>query len=215
MTSALRVERMAGCGAQNDFEACARIHREAIPDGFLATLGGRFLALLYRTLAGSRRSFLFVARRDGEILGFICGSEDTGAVYREFAWKAGLGVVPLLLPGLLSPTRILRVIETILYPARQHYGELPDAEILNFCVSTRSQGAGVGRRLFATLVDEFRARGVTRIRIVTGVTQKTAQTFYERAGAKLAGETAVHRDSPELVYVFNVGAPESAPAAQA
>lgn len=215
MNSSIRIERLADSGAAADFEACARIHREEISKGFLSTLGGRFLALLYRTLAGSRRSFLLVARTGDGIVGLICGSEDTGAVYKEFAWKAGLGVIPLLLPRLLSPRRIVSVLETLLYPHRQRRSDLPEPEILNFCVSARGQGSGVGRLLFAALVDEFRVRGVSRIRIVTGVNQKTAQRFYERAGARLAGEISVHKGSPELVYIFDISPSVSAGAAPA
>ena len=204
MSATVAVERLGAATADGDFQACARIHREEISGGFLSSLGGEFLTLLYRTLAVSRHSFLFVARREGQILGLICGSDDTSAVYREFALRGGLRTLALLAPRLLSPRRIARALETVLYPSRQRGRDLPHAEILNFCVSATSQGTGVGRALFGALAEEFRSRGIGQIKIVTGVDQASAQAFYSRAGATLVGNVAVHHDSPELVYVYDV-----------
>ena len=55
------------------FADVARIHQATITGGFLSTLGPKFLVKLYETLASSENSFLIVAHRDGQVLGFIGG----------------------------------------------------------------------------------------------------------------------------------------------
>lgn len=187
------------------FADVARIHEATITGGFLSTLGPKFLIKLYETLAGSEHSFLIVAHRDGRMLGFICGSGSTSRVYKDFMKRAGLSSLPILLPKLLSFARIKRIIETLLYPKKQG-DDLPESEILNFCVDESVQRSGVGKILFFALVDEFRKRGVTEIRIVTGETQTKAQGFYEKLGATKAKTIQVHEGVGSLVYRYAIPA---------
>src|SRR4029077_13667466 len=121
------------------------------------------------------------------IIGFICGSLNTGKVYRDFLRRAGPRALLRLLPRLFSVRRFIRALETLLYPNQAATQQLPQSEVLNFCVSSSAQGGGVGRALFGALVTEFRCRDVAAIRIVTGGHQRSAQGFYEAAGARRAG----------------------------
>lgn len=187
-----------------DFEAIAKIHEEEIEEGLLSTLGTRFLVMLYQTLADSPHSFLFVARDEEEIRGFVCGSTNTGRVYIDFMKRSGLGAFLILAPKLFSPKRLFRIVETILYPGKKSERELPDSEILNFCVSRRSQRQGVGKLLFKRMSEEFLRRNIRTIKIVTGKSQTKAQSFYESLGAEFATGTQVHRGTESLVYTFEI-----------
>jgi ribosomal protein S18 acetylase RimI-like enzyme len=183
---------------------CAEIHQNEIHEGFLSTLGRDFLVVLYGTLAGSEHAFVFAAVDGERVFGFIVGAMDTGAVYKEFMRRAGLKAVYLLAPKLFSFRRIKRIFETVLYPRRKKEDDLPEPEILNFCVRSDLQGQGVGSALFKELRSEFSRRGVEQIRIVTGETQRSAQTFYEKRGARLAANIEVHKDTVSRVYVFDI-----------
>lgn len=186
------------------FNQMADIHREAISEGFLSTLGQGFLVTLYQGLSDSPNSFVFATLDEGRMLGFIVGAMDTGSVYKEFMRRAGVKAFVKLLPKLVSVARVKRVFETLLYPKSKKGDQLPEPEILNFCVRKEAQGKGVGSVLFRELCDEFRRRGVPAIRIVTGESQKSAQSFYEKHGAQLASQIEVHKDTKSRVYVFAI-----------
>ena len=183
----------------------AKLHIEAIHEGFLSSLGEPFLVPLYEGLATSRSSFLITASDGDDLAGFICGATDTRRAYLDFATSRGAPRAALrLIPRLLSLSTVRRVAETLLYPTKRTEVELPRAEILNFCVSADRRGQGVGRRLFRALVDEFSRRGVPDIRIVTGAEQRSAQAFYDRVGADRITELEVHEGTTSIVYTYPV-----------
>lgn len=187
--------------------AVARMHRTGVREGFLSSLGEPVLRLLYRHLAESRHCAIFVAESpDGEPVGYICGSRDTAALYREFLrsrWRLAIRVV---VPRLLSPARIRRALETWRYPATAEAG-LPTAEIINFVVEPGWQGRGVADRLLARLMQWFAEQGETAVKAVSGEQLQRAHRFYEKSGARLHGRTSLHRGVGSRVYVYTVAAP--------
>ncbi len=200
----MEVRRLFGEEESLVFESIAGLHKEVISEGFLSTLGDSFLVTLYKTLASSSVAFILVAEDGKEVVGFIAGSLATGKVYKDFMRRAGLKSLFVMLPKLLSPARVKRILETLLYPKKQRDSELPDPEILNFCVKGDRQGAGVGGMLFRALCEEMKSRQVEKIRIVTGGNQVSAQAFYEAKGAVLAKEIEVHSGDKSLVYLYDI-----------
>ena len=200
-----RYARLKPTSPQPWFEQIARIHQQEIVEGFLSKLGSSFLTNLYRHLSGSKSAFLYAAIRGNEVIGFICGSLNTSKVYKEFVLSpAGAIAAVRLAPKLVSLSRVKRVLETLLYPAKQDVIELPKAEILNFCVDSRVQRSGVGRELFIRLQEEFARQGVDRIKIVTGANQVSAQRFYERHQAKQVTATEIHAGTQSLIYEYEI-----------
>lgn len=185
------------------FQQMAHMHQQEIRDGFLTSLGERFLTRLYRSLAEEANVFTIAAVAGHQMIGFLCASESTSAVYRRILARHAWRLAPQLIHRIVSPTTMRRVAETVLYPSRTDRMKLPAPEILNFCVDSRYQRCGVGRRLFFALHDEFRQRGIPSIRIVTGAAQVSAQRFYESIGAQRVGDISVHRDVPSIVYVYD------------
>lgn len=209
MTSRLCIQQVQGKALPKVFEQIARIHQEEISTGFLSTLGSRFLTMLYRALAESRHSLLFAAIRNGTVVGFICGSLNTKMFCRQFLRRRGIPAAIVLVPKLFKWSRIKRVLETLLYPRRSEAkrpieASLPSSEVLNFCVSKRFQGQGIGRRLFEAMCAELARHGVERIKIVTGAGQEKARRFYEKAHATFRAHVQVHRGKPSVVYLFDI-----------
>lgn len=185
----------------------ADLHAEVIVDGFLSSLGRPFLEPMYSGLARARCSFVITAHEGSELVGFVCAATDTRRAYLQFArTRSGLRAVRHLVPRLASIKTVRRVVETLLYPAKSISVNLPRAEILNFCVSPRRQGRGVGQQLFAALEIEFARRGVAEIRIVTGGEQRSAHRFYDRVGASRATELQVHQGTTSIVYTYPIAA---------
>lgn len=198
------LEQLHGGSSDDDFRQLARLHREEIRDGFLSSLGEGFLSRLYQSLSMDANVYTVIARRNGEIIGYLCAAATIAGVYRQFLLRNAWRVAPLLLPRLCSIATLRRVAETLLYPARTSRSDLPGPEILNFCVSSRAQRCGVGRRLFQALCDEFTRRKVRQVRIVTGQAQISAQRFYESLGAVKVSEVEVHKTVRSVVYVYDL-----------
>lgn len=186
------------------YRQLAVIHCEQIAGGFLTKLGPEFLNRLYRAVVASPEAVVIVARRDDVVAGFIAGSTSTRSVYRTFLRKQAWRSLPQLVPVLLRPTNFHRLWETWRYPTKPTRTNLPAAEILNFCIAAPFQRHGIGKRLFAELVQEFKQRRVPAFKIVTGGNQSSAHAFYESVGAHLVDRIEVHRGARSLVYWYSV-----------
>ncbi|HMK63725.1 MAG TPA: hypothetical protein VK386_08915, partial [Acidimicrobiales bacterium] len=59
---------------QADASAIAALHANSITEGFLSSLGERFLRRLYRRMMASRQSVVLVAQGPEAVVGFVAGS---------------------------------------------------------------------------------------------------------------------------------------------
>ncbi len=91
-------------GAAPDASAVASLHARLIAEGFLSSLGARFLTRLYRRITRSEGSFLIVAEADGSPIGFIAGSVAVGGLYRDFLWRDGVAA------ALSAPLRLVTAV---------------------------------------------------------------------------------------------------------
>jgi len=55
----------------------AKIHKKCLDKSFLATLGEKFLRLLYKTLIKCENSILIVAEDNGKVIGFVSDITNT------------------------------------------------------------------------------------------------------------------------------------------
>jgi ribosomal protein S18 acetylase RimI-like enzyme len=182
-------------GDTTDAPAAAALHARLISEGFLSSLGPRFLGLLYRRVVRSEGSFVLVAEVDSVTIGFIAGSIAVGRLYRDFVVRDGLRA------GLSAPGRLLRawprVLETLRHPAGD--GAPVGAELLAVAVDPAWRGRHVGGRLVEGFLDELEQRGVTRAHVVVGATNEGAVAMYGRAGFRAARTFEMHKGTPSLV----------------
>jgi hypothetical protein len=97
---------------QADYQRVAQLHAANIDQGFLSTLGPRFLRLLYQAIDECPGACLLLAREGGQVVGFVAGTLNMGPVYRRLLrhWLA-LGLS--LAPSLLIPRRLWRILEIL------------------------------------------------------------------------------------------------------
>jgi ribosomal protein S18 acetylase RimI-like enzyme len=208
MTAELDVT-LAGRRQPPEFWAqIARLHQQEIQDGFLTSLGEPFLRRLYAAVCASPAVLLAVAqsRSDGALRGFLCATTDSRRALRRCLWPAGPALAFALLPRALSALPRLRETARHARGGGPASASLPRAEILNFCVQRGCQGQGMGRRLFQLAMGELAARGVSRVKIVTGASQMSAQRFYTAAGARHWGEYRLHAASGSHIYIYETSA---------
>lgn len=185
-------------GRVDDATAAAAIHAERISEGFLVTLGQRFLARLYRRIVRSPAAVLLVAELNGKIVGFVAATTSTRRLYKEFlrrdAIPAGFAAAPAIIraPG--------RVWETLRYGTSAD--DLPPAEILAIAVAADATGQGTGRALLGAALAELAAQGVATARVVTAAGNEAAISMYAHAGFAHHSRTEVHPGVVQEVLVW-------------
>ena len=191
----------------SDFlENVIRIHRIEISQGFLSSLGDKALALLFSHASESRFGRLLVAKNasSGQIVGFLLGTVDTGAFYKDFLCKKFLKAVFVLAPKMLSFKKIRKVFETLFYPTKEELKILPKPELLDIAVLKEYQGTGVAQLLFQEFAKNLYTIGIDRFKITTGEGLVVAQRFYEKLGAEKVGEIEVHKGQKTFVYIYRI-----------
>lgn len=203
-TSSYTIDVISPDADHEVFRQVAKLHRDEIEGGFLSSLGEKFLTKLYQAISKNPQVVIIAAREGKETLGYLCCAASTAGVYRDFLIKHAWRVAPAIAWKLLSVSKLKRVAETLLYPAKTDDAGLPEPEILNFCVNSNQQRRGIGRNLFSAMCEEFHKRGIRDIRIVTGESQLSAQQFYESLGATKVQEIELHAGAKSIVYTYEI-----------
>ena len=186
------------------YQQVAALHAAGIHQGFLATLGIPFLALMYRAIDEAPESVLLVEEYNERVIGFASGGIGMGAIYRRML-RHPFRLGAALLPSVVRPTRLLRIIEILRYSrSTGNEQSLPAAELLSIVVDPTWRGKDVANKLYNQLVEAFRERGVEEFRITVGASLAAAHRFYQRMGAVVVGQTQVHHGEPSSVYVYRI-----------
>lgn len=187
----------------NPIEAgfAARLHAEALPHGFFASLGERYLRAYYLSFLSSPHSCALMADLDGVPLGFVVGLLDPEA-HRSFtirrhgarlALQGGraLALHPRLGVDFLS-TRLGRYTKGIVRTLRPRFSR-PSGDqhprvtgrlgvLSHIAVVPDARGEGVGEALVAAFVQRARGAGVRRLQLLTLADGHGATSFYDRLG---------------------------------
>lgn len=157
-----------------DAERVAELHEAAMGRSLWAQLGRDFLAALYRAMVDSPLFLGFVYVEDGEVKGFIAGSQDTEAMYSDLLRRRGQFLLPPAIVGVLRRPGILRyLVETARYSSVSGAGE-GKAESLFCSFVPVLRGKRVSGHINKVLFDELRARGHSSVKISTEVDNEGA-----------------------------------------
>jgi GNAT superfamily N-acetyltransferase len=182
-----------------------------INQGFLSSLGEKALGLIFQHVAESRWGIAVFAVDDitQQVVGYVLGTLNSGKLYRDFILKKLPVALFFFLPRMLSIKRMVKALETILYPRQNNSKNLPQAELLDLAVLAEYHGKGVAQGLFRRFETECCKLGVDSFRIPTGELLKRAHRFYEKMGAKKAGAFELHRGELTVVYVYHISQPNA------
>ncbi len=187
-------------GRPDDARAVAALHASQISEGFLSSLGPGFLTRLYRRIVASPDAFLLVAASaDGSVTGFIAGTTDTRALYRQFLLRDGARAA--LSAGSRLVGGVRRAVETLRYAGATASG-LPAAELLATAVAPTARGRGVGRSLVEAFLAELGARDVAAAKVTVAADNDPARRLYGQAGFRWAADLEVHRGRRSEVMVW-------------
>lgn len=182
------------------YRRVAALHIANIDQGFLSSLGVGFLSLLYQAIDEGEDSILLTVESDDQVVGFAAGSMGMGPVYRRMLRRAPRLALTLL-PSLLSPRRVWRIIEILRY-SRGNDADLllPRAELLSIALDPSCRGRNMAEMLYQRLAEFFGSQGVSEFKIVVGAALGPAHRFYRRMGAVPIAETEVHQGERSTIY---------------
>jgi ribosomal protein S18 acetylase RimI-like enzyme len=186
-------------GTAADAPAAARLHAGQIGEGFLSSLGPRFLTLLYKRIVAWPRAFLLLAEDDGTVVGQAAATEDVGGLYKQFVIRDGL------MGGVIAAPQLLRrwrsTLETLRYGSAE--GDLPAAELLAVAVDVAWQGRGIGKALVLAANEELARRGVDNARVVCAASNAAALGLYRSSGFRPLATIEVHADTRSQVLTWS------------
>ena len=192
--------------SEDDISGAVKIHRREISQGFLSSLGYNPLHMFFSFIRVSRYGILHVAKTtvNYETVGFALGTLNTAAFYKEFLIKRSIKAFIHLAPKLISFEKMRKIVETLVYPSKNQFLEMPKAELLDIAIFSEHQGSGLAQLLFQAFTDTLRDRRIDEFKITTGERLTRAQRFYERLGAEKAGEVEVHKGQKTFVYIYKI-----------
>jgi ribosomal protein S18 acetylase RimI-like enzyme len=182
-----------------DSRAIARVHREVISWGLLAHLGEGAVTAFYRGITQSTVAFCFVAEEQGQLIGFAAGVCDWSRLRRQLT-RAMWWSLLCAIPSLLRSGKWRRLFETGGYTQSRHEGV--NAEFLSLGVHPCAQGRlWTGAALARAVLDEFRRRGVQRIRGVVWERNERALKFFEAMGFRFVSDVEIHPGETSRTFV--------------
>ncbi len=184
------------------YQQVALLHANNINQGFLSSLGVDFLVLLYQAIDEDQFSSLIFAVENEQVVGFVTGTLGMKSVYRQL-FRYWPRLLPALIPSLVRPRRIWRIIEILRYSRgnKQNNLNLPSAELLSIVIDPAFRGHHYSGSLYQQLKDFFVHHGENEFKIIVGGTLAPAHRFYRKMGAIPVAEIEVHRGVRSTVYL--------------
>lgn len=193
----------------------ADLHVRAINEGFLASLGPRFLRRLYARIVKSPHGFLLVACDPGPgvVIGFVAGATSVRRLYGDFLLRDGL------VAGLTSAPRLVRsvprVLETLRYGAKDdarqskeqdELGDGSETELLSLAVAATARRRGAGARLVRSFHAAAAEAGSSTARVVVAGTNQAAIRVYLESGFVEAERFELHAGIESLLLRADLSA---------
>lgn len=180
---------------RDDLPFCAQLHLDALPHGFFARLGPRFLRAYYASFLESPHAVALLAAVRGHPAGFLVGIVDP-PLHRRWVlrhrggWLAVLGATALAIRPSVAiqflRTRVARYIRTW----RRHRpvdapvpaGGMAPAVLSHVAVLPGARGSGLGAQLVRSFEQAAGRAGAPRAVLTTLAGAGGASDFYVRRG---------------------------------
>lgn len=186
----------------DDAAWAAEVHAEALPHGFFARLGRRFLAAYYESFVDSPHAVAFVADSPGGPAGMLVGTLRNSAHYSWVLRRHGPRLVGRGLTALLASPRVMllflrtrmawycggllrfarRAVAAMFRSAPPSATARQPAVLTHVAVDPQARRSGAGGALVAAFTQAASAAGCREAVLVTLAGPAGAGPFYRRLG---------------------------------
>lgn len=167
---------------EGDFEEIIQLHLSAFKGLFAAELGVNLLKRFYKTILLSKDGFLFVAKDNSSIKGFICGvASDKNLFTLSFKLKFLYYFLKRIIFYPDSIVNLMRFIKKSFVTTDIK----SEAELLSVVVSKDCRRKGIGKKLIDSFLEFLTQKRVKSLKVFTDTRISDATNFYETLGFKL------------------------------
>lgn len=147
---------------ERDIPQIVDMHFQVFPGDFLTGLGRPFLEqAFYPLFITSSDGFGFVYEEEGQILGYVVGSADSGHFYRSLLINNFALILQSIVRGCLSsPYFLVQVCKTIFAMLSRRSSQSFPAELAYVAVTQRARGKKVAYGLCDKFLHSLRENGV-------------------------------------------------------
>ena len=85
-----------------------------------------------------------------------------------------------------------KVFDNVLYPGKMKKAGLPSAELLSIVVSPQAKGKGIARQLVEKGIQECKARGINKVKVLVAADNEPANKLYENSGFEFHSQLDSH-----------------------
>ena len=183
---------------------CSNIHINEIDGGLLKNLGINFLCRIYKHIFLSKYSFLIIAKNENKTIGFFAGCTNQKKFYLDFIYKNILFIFKHL-TKLFNLSMFSKIIKINKFFIKDNQN-LPNALILNFCVDSKFQSKGFGKKLFNEAIKSFKENKIDEFKIKTSTKQQKAVKLYKSHGAiKIKNSiNSNSKNEEEIIFLFKL-----------
>jgi hypothetical protein len=191
--------------ASQDVASVADLHHSAMGRSTWALLGKGFLRALYSSLIEDERFLGFVYLEEGEVSGFIAGSQDTDQMMSHTLRRAWPMLAAKSFPRILNPIVMRRLFETHRYTDLSGGEKMPESLFCSFKPALR--GRRISGHINKVLFDELLARGHHFVKVTTETDNEGANRQLTSWGFKDEGQFTFY--GKQMVrYVLNLNTSE-------
>ena len=184
-----------------DAQRVAALHHAAMGNSTWAMLGQPFLQALYVSLVDDDHFLGFVYEHNGQVAGFIAGSQNTDAMMANTFRRSWPILAMKAFPRVFQPRVLRKLLQTHRYSNLAGGENIPESLFCSFTKELR--GKRISGHINKVLFDELLARGHERVKITTEVDnvgadrQLTSWGFEDQGRFRFYGKDMV-------LYILNL-----------
>lgn len=187
----------------------ANMHINALPESFLASLGVKFLSLVYELLISDPEIITIGEFKGSKLIGFVAAGGSLKRIYVKLLFK------PLLVFRSLAWNSVrfnsLRgIFEVIIYSfctestkRKNVNAKRTIPELYLIAVESNYQRLGIASNLLQELIDYFVEQGTMEFKVLVGEELEIAKKFYEKHGLTRRSRI-VHHGKYALEYTKEI-----------
>jgi len=162
----------------------AETHINYLTTPFRGNAGIQLLKIYYEVIAGGMGGIGFVAFKDEEIVGFVCGIWDRIAIKRSLLKRWDKLIIYGIKQSLQIPKMIPGFIRRLLNPHTTNIIKIEGYELRPMVVIPDYRGQGIADQLVLHLLNDAKQRSFKQVFLVVEINNFVAEKLYTKLGFK-------------------------------